>query len=97
MMGMLFNYPKPAAAMTLMDYNPTLAAAITSMDDNLMTSRLPVVTTALRADRKSVPTSTRRKSLKESVPARTQVLELTSHQQHLTVALRWLSSSQPWA
>jgi hypothetical protein len=65
-MGMLFNYLKLAAAMTSMDYNP-------------MTSRLRVVTTALRADRKLVLTSTRRKSLKESVPARKQVLELTSH------------------
>jgi hypothetical protein len=47
-MGMLFNYPKLAAAMTSMDYN-------------LITSRLRVVTTALRADRKSVPTPTRRR------------------------------------
>jgi hypothetical protein len=64
--GMLFNYPK-------------LAAAIASIDYNLMISRLRVVTTALRADRKSVPTSTQRRYLKESVPARKQVLEPTLH------------------
>jgi hypothetical protein len=46
-MGTLFNYPKPAAAMALMDYNPNLIP---------ITSGLPVVTTALHADRKSVPT-----------------------------------------
>jgi hypothetical protein len=63
---MLSNYLKLAAAITLIDYN-------------LITSRLRVVTTALRADRKLVLTLTRRKLLKESVPARKQVLELTSH------------------
>jgi hypothetical protein len=63
---MLFNYLKLAAAITLIDYN-------------LITSRLRVVTTALRANRKLVLTLTRRKLLKESVPARKQVLELTLH------------------
>jgi hypothetical protein len=54
---MLFNYPK-------------LAAAITSIDYNLITSRPRVVTTALRANRKLVLILIRRKLLKESVPAR---------------------------
>jgi hypothetical protein len=63
---MLFNCLKLAAAITLIDYN-------------LITSRLRVVTTALRANRKLVLTLTRRKLLKESVPARKQVLELTLH------------------
>jgi hypothetical protein len=63
---MLFNYPKLAAAITLIDYN-------------LITFRLRVVTTALRANRKLVLILTRRKLLKESVPARKQVLELTLH------------------
>jgi hypothetical protein len=63
---MLSNYLKLAAAITLIDYNP-------------ITSRLRVVTTALRADRKLVLILTRRKLLKESVPARKQVLELTLH------------------
>jgi hypothetical protein len=43
--GMLFNYLKLAAAMASMDYNPII-------------SRLRVVTTALRANRKLVPTLT---------------------------------------
>jgi hypothetical protein len=47
------------------------------IDYNPMTSCLPGVTTALYADRKLVPTSTMCKSLKASVLARTQVLELT--------------------
>jgi hypothetical protein len=42
---MLFNYPKLAAAIALMDYN-------------LIISRLRVVTTALRANRKLVLTLT---------------------------------------
>jgi hypothetical protein len=42
-MGALFNYPKPAVAMASMDYN-------------LIPSGQHVVTTALRADRISVPT-----------------------------------------
>jgi hypothetical protein len=63
---MLSNYLKLAAAITLIDYN-------------LITSRLRVVTTALRANRKLVLILTRRKLLKESVPARKQVLELTLH------------------
>jgi hypothetical protein len=66
--GMLFNYLKPAAAIASIDYNL-----------NLIPSRLRVVTTALRADRRSVLTLTRRTLLKESVPARKQVLELTLH------------------
>jgi hypothetical protein len=63
---MLSNYLKLAAAITLIDYN-------------LITSCLRVVTTALRANRKLVLTLIRRKLLKESVPARKQVLELTLH------------------
>jgi hypothetical protein len=54
---MLSNYLKLVVAITLIDYN-------------LITSRLRVVTTALRANRKLVLILTRRKLLKESVPAR---------------------------
>jgi hypothetical protein len=54
---MLFNYLKLAAAITLIDYN-------------LITSYLRVVITALRANRILVLILIRRKLLKESVPAR---------------------------
>ena len=67
-MGTLFNYLKLAAARASIDSNL-----------NLIASHLRVVTTALRADRKLVPTSTKRTLLKESVPASRQELEHTSH------------------
>ena len=66
--GTLFNYPKLAAAMTLIDYNI-----------NLISSCLRVVTTALRANRKLVLILIRRKLLKGSAPASRQELEPTSH------------------
>jgi hypothetical protein len=63
---MLSNYLKLVVAITLIDYN-------------LITFYLRVVITALRANRKLVLILTRRKLLKESVPAGKQVLELTLH------------------
>jgi hypothetical protein len=56
--------------MALMEYNLNLI---------LIPSSLRVETTALRADRRSVPTLTKRTSLKESVPASRQELEPTLH------------------